>query len=128
MKRTLATAIGASLVITLAASASAFAGGIGRAGTYGPQYETQTVAQAAPQAGQVAQATQVATPQIDNSAPKTRAQVKAEVVEAYRNGTLPSLNKTTYPEQSLIGRTQAQRIALQESRANDATRLARAGE
>ncbi|MCG5074264.1 DUF4148 domain-containing protein [Paraburkholderia tagetis] len=122
MKRTLATALGATLVITLAASASAFAGGIGRAGTYGPQPGTQ----AAPQAEQAAQ--QAAAPQVDNSAPKTRAQVKAEVVEAYRNGTLPSLNKTTYPEQSLIGRTQAQRIALQESRANDTTRLARAGE
>ena len=120
MKRTLATTLGATLVITLAASASAFAGGIGRAGTYGPQSDSQTVAQAAPQAAQTLQA--------DNSAPKTRAQVKAEVVEAYRNGTLPSLNKTTYPEQSLIGRTQAQRIALQEDRANDATRLARAGE
>ena len=119
MKRTLATALGATLVITitLAASASAFAGGIGRAGTYGPQ--------AVPQAEQVAQA---AAPQVDNSAPKTRAQVKAEIAEAYRNGTLPSLNKTTYPEQSLIGRTQAQRIALQENRANEATRLARAGE
>lgn len=121
MKRTLATALGATLVITLAASASAFAGGIGRAGTYGPQADTQSAAQAEPVA-------QAAAPQVDNSVPKTRAQVKAEIVEAYRNGTLPSLNKTTYPEQSLIGRTQAQRIALQESRANDATRLARAGE
>lgn len=117
MKRTLATALGATFVITLAASASAFAGGIGRAGAYGPQSDSPTVAQAAPQAAQA-----------DNSAPKTRAQVKAEIVEAYRNGTLPSLNKTTYPAQSLIGRTQAQRIALQESRANDATRLARAGD
>lgn len=120
MKRTLATALGATLVITLAASASAFAGGIGRAGTYGPQSDQPTVAQTAPQAEQATQ--------VDNSTPKTRAQVKAEIVEAYRNGTLPALNKTTYPEQSLIGRTQAQRIALQESRANDATRLARAGE
>lgn len=120
MKRTLATALGATLVITLAASASAFAGGIGRAGTYGPQGDQQTVAQATPQAEQIAL--------VDNSAPKTRAQVKAEIVEAYRNGTLPALNKTTYPDQSLIGRTQAQRIALQESHGNDATRLARAGE
>jgi hypothetical protein len=124
MKRTLATVLGTTLVVTLAASASAFAGGIGRAGTYGPQWDAQSaqteqVAQAAPAAPAV---------QADNSAPKTRAQVKAEVVEAYRDGTLPSLNKTTYPEQSLIGRTQAQRIALQENRANDATRVARAGE
>ncbi|WP_233884289.1 DUF4148 domain-containing protein [Paraburkholderia flagellata] len=90
MKRTLATAIGATLVLSLAASASAFAQ--------------------------------------DNSAPKTRAEVKAEIAAAYRDGTLPSLNKTSYPEQSLIGRTQAQRIALQESRANNAQRVAQAGE
>ena len=90
MKRTLATAIGATLVLSLAASASAFAQ--------------------------------------DNSAPKTRAEVKAEIAAAYRDGTLPSLNKTSYPEQSLIGRTQAQRIALQENRANNAQRVAQAGE
>jgi len=91
MKRTLATAIGATLVLSLAASASAFA-------------------------------------QTASAAPKTRAEVKAEIVAAYRDGTLPSLNKTSYPEQSLIGRTQAQRIALQEGRANDAARVAQAGE
>ncbi|HTR05639.1 MAG TPA: DUF4148 domain-containing protein [Paraburkholderia sp.] len=91
MKRTLATAIGATLVLSLAASASAFA-------------------------------------QTASSAPKTRAEVKAEIVAAYRDGTLPSLNKTSYPEQSLIGRTQAQRIALQESHANAAARVAQAGE
>ncbi|CAD6541281.1 hypothetical protein LMG27952_03745 [Paraburkholderia hiiakae] len=90
MKRTLATAIGATLVLSLAASVSAFAQ--------------------------------------DNGAPKTRAEVKAEIAAAYRDGTLPSLNKTSYPEQSLIGRTQAQRIALQESRANNAQRVAQAGE
>jgi hypothetical protein len=91
MKRTLATAIGATLVLSLAASASAFA--------------------------------QSASP-----APKTRAEVKAELVAAYRDGTLPSLNKTSYPEQGLVGRTQAQRIALQEGRANEAARVAQAGE
>ncbi|HEY4803936.1 MAG TPA: DUF4148 domain-containing protein [Paraburkholderia sp.] len=90
MKRTLATAIGATLVLSLAASASAFAE--------------------------------------DSSTPKTRAEVKAEIVAAYRDGTLPSLNKTSYPEQSLVGRTQAQRIALQESRANGPARVAQAGE
>ncbi|CAG9244234.1 DUF4148 domain-containing protein [Paraburkholderia unamae] len=91
MKRTLATAIAATLVLSLAASASAFA-------------------------------------QSSSAAPKTRAEVKAELVAAYRDGTLPSLNKTSYPEQSLIGRTQAQRIALQESRANSAAHVAQAGE
>ncbi|WP_213301198.1 DUF4148 domain-containing protein [Paraburkholderia sacchari] len=105
MKRTLATALGATLVITLAASVSAFA-------------DTD-----APQATPIAPAVQV-----DNSAPKTRTEVKAELVEAYRNGTLPALNKTSYPDQGLIGRTQAQRIALQENHANSATHLARAGE
>jgi hypothetical protein len=100
MKRTLATAF----IVALAASAPAFAGGIGPAGSYGPQWAHG-----------------------DNSAPKTRAEVKAEVVEAYRDGTLPSLNKTSYPEQGLVGRTQAERIAVQEGNSTDA-RLARAGQ
>jgi hypothetical protein len=100
MKRTLATAF----ILTLAASAPAFAGGIGPAGTYGPQWAHG-----------------------DNSAPKTRAEVQAEVVEAYRDGTLPSLNKTSYPEQGIVGRTQAERLAVQEGN-GDATRLARAGQ
>ncbi|MBB3261556.1 hypothetical protein F4827_001978 [Paraburkholderia bannensis] len=120
MKRTLASTLGATLIVTLAASASAFAGGIGRAGTYGPQGDTQPATQTTAQVEQVQS--------VDNSAPKTRAQVKAEIVEAYRNGTLPALNKTSYPNQSLIGRTQAERIALQENRANETTRVARAGE
>ncbi|POR54511.1 uncharacterized protein DUF4148 [Paraburkholderia eburnea] len=120
MKRTLATTLGATLIVTLAASASAFAGGIGRAGTYGPQSDSQASTQTTAPVAQV--------PRDDNSAPKSRAQVKAEIVEAYRNGTLPAMNKTSYPDQSLIGRTQAERIALQEGRANDTTRVARAGE
>ncbi|RQH05407.1 DUF4148 domain-containing protein [Paraburkholderia dinghuensis] len=100
MKRTLATAFIAALI----ASPAAFAGGIGLSGTYGPQ----------PQ-------------RADSGAQKNRAEVKAEIVEAYRDGTLPSLNKTSYPDQSLIGRTQAERIAVEEGRDN-ATRLARAGQ
>jgi hypothetical protein len=39
--------------------------------------------------------------------------VRAEEVDAYRDGTLPSLNKTSYPEQGLIGRTQAERLDAQ---------------
>lgn len=100
MKRTLATAF----VVALVASAPAFAGGIGLSGTYGPQRA-----------------------QTDNSAPLTRAEVKAQVIEAYRDGTLPSLNKTAYPYQNLEGRTQAERLAVQASHGN-ATRLARAGQ
>ncbi|WP_322046718.1 DUF4148 domain-containing protein [Paraburkholderia sp. J67] len=123
MKRTLASTLGATLIVTLAASASAFAGGIGRSGTYGPQDTQGSGTQATTQ---VAQAEPVVSN--DNSAPKTRAQVKAELVAAYRDGTLPALNKTSYPDQSLIGRTQAERIALQEGRNNDTTRVARAGE
>ncbi|MFM0499854.1 DUF4148 domain-containing protein [Paraburkholderia caffeinilytica] len=93
----------AGLVLSLLASASVFAqsngGGIGRAGTY----ETQP------------------TP---STSAKTRAEVNAELVAAYRDGSLPSLNRTTYPNKGLIGQTQAARIALQESARGDVTRVA----
>ncbi len=102
MQRTLAAALVLSLA---AASTAAFAGGIGRTGTYGPEAPAQT------------QQTS------DNSQPKTRAEVKAELVQAWRDGTLPSMNKTTYPDQGLVGRTQAQRLAIQEG--DSTTRLAR---
>jgi Domain of unknown function (DUF4148) len=98
MKRNLLAGLAVSLLI----SAPAFAqggGGIGRAGTY----------EAAP------------TP---NTTVKTRAEVKAEIVEAYRDGSLPSLNRTTYPNKGLIGQTQAARIALQEGTSGDVTRVA----
>ena len=64
----------------------------------------------------------------DNQAPKTRAEVKAELVQSYRDGTLPSMNKTSYPEQGLVGRTQAERLAVQQGLGDDATRVARAGQ
>src|SRR5258708_4932307 len=85
----------AGLALSLLVSAPAFAGGgggIGHAGTYNDQWWSHS-----------------------NNAPagKTRAEVKAEVADAYRDGTLPSLNKTSYPEQGLIGRTQADRLAAQ---------------
>lgn len=92
----------AGLALSLLVSAPVFAqggGGIGRAGTY----ETATTP-----------ATTV----------KTRAEVKAEIVEAYRDGSLPSLNRTTYPNKGLIGQTQAARIALQEGTSGDVTRVA----
>jgi hypothetical protein len=92
----------AGLALSLLASAPVFAqggGGIGRAGTY----ETQP----APTTGV-----------------KTRAEVKAELVAAYRDGSLPALNRTTYPNKGLIGQTQAARIALQEGTGDDATRVA----
>lgn len=91
----------AALVVSLAISAPAFAsggGGIGRAGTYGQ--------------------TPVGTSTV------SRAEVKAEIVTAYRDGSLPSLNKTTYPNLSLEGQRQAE-LAAQSQGENSTTRLAR---
>jgi hypothetical protein len=95
----------AGLALSLLASAPVFAqsngggGGIGHAGTY----ETQP----APTTGG-----------------RTRAEVKAELVAAYRDGSLPALNRTSYPDKGLIGQTQAARIALQEGTSGDVTRVA----
>ncbi|MBN3758681.1 DUF4148 domain-containing protein [Paraburkholderia sp. Tr-20389] len=90
----------AGLVLSLLVSAPAFAGGgggIGRAGSYNDQWWQHSTSA---------------------SAPKTRAEVRAEVADAYRDGTLPSLNKTSYPEQGLIGRTQAERLDKQSGDGN----------
>jgi hypothetical protein len=90
----------AGLAISLLASAPVFAqsssGGIGRAGTYQSQPAPTTT-----------------------TTGKTRAEVQAELVAAYRDGSLPSLNRTTYPNKGLIGQTQAARIALQEGTSGD---------
>lgn len=91
MKRNLLAALALSLLV----SAPAFAGGgggIGRSGSYNDQWWQHSTSA---------------------SAPKSRAEVRAEVNDAYRDGTLPSLNKTSYPEQGLIGRTQAERLDAQ---------------
>ncbi|WP_244816286.1 DUF4148 domain-containing protein [Caballeronia sp. Lep1P3] len=77
-----------SLTVAAAAavvSSTAFAEGgqgIGRAGTY--LTPTQTTASA-------------------SEAPKTRAQVRAELAAAYSNGSLPALNRNTYPARSMWG-------------------------
>ncbi|MGF6756073.1 DUF4148 domain-containing protein [Paraburkholderia sp. GAS334] len=95
----------AGLALSLLVSAPAFAdggGGIGRAGTYNDQWWS-------------------------HSSTTTRAEVKAGINDAYRDGTLPALNKTSYPEQGLIGRTQAERLAVQAGD-EGATRVARAGQ
>lgn len=94
----------AGLALSLLASAPVFAqgnggGSIGRAGTYQTQPEASTSA-------------------------KTRAEVKAELVAAYRDGSLPALNRTSYPNKGLIGQTQAARIALQEGGKGNVTRVA----
>jgi hypothetical protein len=87
----------AGLALSLLASAPVFAQG--HAGTY--------------------QA--VATP---TTGGKTRAEVQAELVAAYRDGSLPALNRTSYPNKGLIGQTQAARLALQEGTSGDVTRVA----
>lgn len=91
----------AGLALSLLVSAPVFAqgGGIGRAGTY-------------------------ETAPVSTTSAKTRAEVKAEIVASYRDGSLPALNRTTYPNKGLIGQTQAARIALQEGTNGEVTRVA----
>ncbi|MEX3959248.1 DUF4148 domain-containing protein [Trinickia sp. EG282A] len=98
MKRIVTTALFASLLASTAAFAD---GGIGHNGTYNDQSWIGAGA-------------------------KTRAEVVAERDAAWREGTLASLNKTTYPNLSLQGQTQAERLALQEG--NNGVAVARAGE
>ncbi|KMY85380.1 hypothetical protein BUMB_04451c [Candidatus Paraburkholderia calva] len=84
-----------SAVVTTTAFAES-GQGIGRAGTY--QMQTQEQAS-------------------DSGTPKTRAQVRAELVAAYSNGSRPALNRNTYPSRSMLGDA----IATQhEGRAHDA--------
>ncbi|MGF6724631.1 hypothetical protein P3T43_004000 [Paraburkholderia sp. GAS41] len=100
MKRNLFAAV----VLSLAVSAPAFAGGgggIGHAGTYGQ--------------------TSVGRSHV------TRADVKAEIAASYREGTLPALNKTTYPNLSLEGQRQAARFAA-DGQSNEGTASLARGE
>ncbi|MCC8396073.1 DUF4148 domain-containing protein [Paraburkholderia sp. MMS20-SJTR3] len=93
----------AGLALSLLVSAPVFAeggGGIGRAGTY----DTQPA---------------------PTASTKTRAEVKAELVAAYRDGSLPSLNRNSYPNKGLVGETQAARLALQEGTNGEVTRVAK---
>nr|WP_129572158.1 DUF4148 domain-containing protein [Caballeronia glathei] len=100
MARLSFAAVAAVAAVAAAASTVAFADGgqgIGRAGTYQVQSS-----QATADGGQVV---------------KTRAQVRAELVAAYSNGTLPALNRNTYPDRSMAGDAVA---AQHERRARDA--------
>jgi hypothetical protein len=93
----------AGLVLSLLASAPAFAdggNGIGRAGTYNDYSWTGT-------------------------STKTRAEVRAEIAQAQRDGTLPTVNKNTYPAPSMAAQTQAARTAAQAN--NSPTSVAGAG-
>ncbi len=98
MKRTILAAV---LLSTLASTAAFADGGIGLAGSYQDQSWI-------------------------GASTKTRAQVRAEIAAARRDGTLPSLNKQSYPSLGLEGRTQADRVAARE--AQHGVALARAGE
>lgn len=100
MKRHLIAGLALSFLAGTSAFAQSSGNGIGRAGVY------DTI------------------PAQSNGA-KTRAEVQAELVAAYRDGSLPALNRTTYPNKGLIGQTQASRLALQEGRdGGDTTRVA----
>jgi hypothetical protein len=88
-----------SAVVTTTAFAES-GQGIGRAGTY----QTQTLTQAESQSN-------------GSEAPKTRAQVRAELAAAYSNGSLPALNRNTYPARSMWGDAVA---AQSEARAREA--------
>ncbi|MEC5404426.1 DUF4148 domain-containing protein [Paraburkholderia sp. MPAMCS5] len=99
MKRNLLAGLALSLLVSAPVFAQSNGGGIGHAGSY----QTQPTATASG---------------------KTRADVQAELVAAYRDGSLPALNRTTYPNKGLIGQTQAARIALQEGTSGDVTRVA----
>ncbi|RAS34496.1 DUF4148 domain-containing protein [Paraburkholderia bryophila] len=101
MKRNLLAGLALSLLASAPVFAQSSSGGIGRAGSY----ETQPAATVA-------------------ATGKTRAEVQAELVAAYRDGSLASLNRTSYPNKGLIGQTQAARIALQEGHDGDVTRVA----
>lgn len=99
MKRNLLAGLALSLLASAPVFAQSSGGSIGRAGTY----ETQPV---------------------PTTVGKTRAEVNAELVAAYRDGSLPALNRTSYPNKGLIGQTQAARIALQEGGSGEVTRVA----
>ena len=86
-----------SAVVTTTAFAES-GQGIGHAGTYQVQTQTQANANA-------------------GDTPKSRAQVRAELVAAYSNGSLPALNRNSYPERSMWGDAVA---AQSEQRARDA--------
>jgi hypothetical protein len=76
----------------VATTAFAGGGGIGHAGTYEPTFAS-------------------------TDAGPTRAEVRAGIVQAYNNGTLPALNRNTYPERSMAGDAIA---AQHDQRAHDA--------
>ncbi|SAL23345.1 hypothetical protein AWB64_01822 [Caballeronia sordidicola] len=89
--KTVIAALSLSAVSALVSTTAFADGGIGRAGTY------QTTA--------------------TSESTMTRAQVRAELAAAYANGTLPALNRNTYPDRSMAGIAIAEQ---HEQRARDA--------
>lgn len=111
MTRHLLTGLSLSAISALVAT-TAFADGgqgIGRAGTYQTQTTSATTTQT----------------------PKTRAEVRAELAAAYSNGTLPALNRNTYPDKSMAGEAiaaqhakRAQEAAVAEERNREIVQFA----
>lgn len=93
-----------SIAVTSAILASsAFAsGGIGHAGTY--HADTYQTASSTP--------ADVSTAAVATTSPApavNRADVRAGIVTAYNDGSLPNLNRNTYPDRSLTGEVVAAR-------------------
>lgn len=85
--------VAASAIIATSAFAS---GGIGHAGSYhADTYQTASTSQA-----------DTTPPAVATTGPApalTRANVRAGIVEAYNDGSLPNLNRNTYPDRSMTG-------------------------
>ncbi len=93
-----------SITVTSAILAtSAFAsGGIGHAGTYHADVY-QSASSTQPDGSTAAVATTNPAPEL------SRADVRAGIVTAYNDGSLPNLNRNTYPDRSLTGEVVAAR-------------------
>jgi hypothetical protein len=90
MKTAIAT-LSLSAISAMVATTAFADGGIGHAGTYQTAVSTQSTV--------------------------TRAQVRADLAASYANGTLPALNRQTYPDRSMAGIAIAEQ---HEQRARDA--------
>jgi hypothetical protein len=89
--KTVIAALSLSAVSAIVSTTAFADGGIGRAGTYQMNTASQST--------------------------MTRAEVRAELAASYANGTLPALNRNTYPDRSMAGIAIA---AQHEQRARDA--------
>lgn len=94
--------VAASAVIATSAYAG---GGIGHAGSYHADvYQTASTSQADATSAAASATTEPAQA-------LSRADVRAGIVDAYNDGSLPNLNRNTYPDRSLTGDVIAARHA-----------------